>query len=73
MASPTLELVYFPITPDQLRSPAVMLETLKLAYLHALDTSDHMCGGVPSRLSSGQECELGRRLAAYRLLDEEVL
>ncbi len=53
------------LTPSQLKDPAVMLETLKVAYQHVLDASDHMCGGTPTRLTPEQEYELGYRLALY--------
>jgi hypothetical protein len=65
-----------PLTPEQLRSPvaltkpAIMLETLKLAYSHQLDEVD-AAWGAPSkdrRLTCAEQLELGRRLAAYHLL-----
>lgn len=51
-----------------------MLETLKLAYQHALDNSTRHLDGSPliadtKRLSPKQEKELGRRLARYWLMD----
>lgn len=49
--------------PD-LRDPATMLATLRLAYRYALDRS-----GGDRRLSAAQERELGRRLALYWDMD----
>ena len=50
-------------TSPDLKDPAVMLETLRLAYRHALDLNnlDPDC----KRLSYEQQRELGRRLAMY--------
>ncbi len=63
-------------TPRHLSDPAVMLETLKLAYQSVLDNG---CFTTPEgtplpkgpkRLTAAQGRELGRRLARYWLMDD---
>lgn len=52
---------------ENLRDPAVMLETLHLAYQQVLD--DLRLDHTARRLSAEQQEELGRRLATYWLMD----
>jgi hypothetical protein len=63
------------MTSNHLRDPAIMLETLKLAYLHALDEM-HQTWGAPKTdrcLTEKQQRELGRRLAEYWTLPSNTL
>ncbi len=60
-----------PRKPRHLSDPAVMLETLKLAYQHALDQQPQGRDDKP-RLTLKQEKELGRRLARYWLMQEPI-
>lgn len=57
-----------PRKPRHLSDPAVMLETLKLAYRHQLDTL--IPGAEDTRLTAAQRRELGRRLARYWLMPD---
>lgn len=57
----------------QLTDPAIMLETLKLAYRHGLDNASEEGGERigETRLTGKEQKELGRRLAAYWLVSKE--
>lgn len=59
-------------TPRPLSNPAVMLDTLKLAYRFALDHNGTDICGHSTRLTEKQEKELSRRLARYWLMDESA-
>ena len=59
------------LTPTQLRSPAIMLETLQMAYRYLLDevTVEGLprrpSGDKSRRLDTAAQHELGRRLGMY--------
>lgn len=55
-------------TPIDLKDPAVMLATLRLAYRYVLDQMDSFDTDA-KRLSDDQCRELGRRLAEYWTMD----
>ncbi len=61
-----------PRKPRHLSDPAVMLETLKLAYQSVLDGLPQDRDAKP-RLTIAQEKELGRRLARYWLMKEPAV
>lgn len=75
--APSSTLYSSPMTPhlpaDQLRNPAIMLETLKVAYREALDriSAEGSKRIGEDRLSVEEQCELGRRLALYWSMDVE--
>lgn len=50
----------------KLKDPAVMLETLAMAYKHVLDNLSASRGNT-KRLTNEEEFELGKRLAEYAL------
>lgn len=56
-------------SPD-LRDPAVMLATLKTAYMYVLDHASIHEGYGRKRLTYEEEKELGKRLALYWMVDD---
>lgn len=66
--NPTKGVMLVPMSePVNLRDPAVMLATLRLAYRFVLDGDGE--DGDCKRLSHAQQRELGRRLAEYWNMD----
>ncbi len=53
------------LTSTKLRDPKVMLETLRMVYQFACDTTRAPFSRERRRLTDAKERTLGRRLAAY--------